>query len=362
MFPFFTEKTERARKQAREFGQWLKPRDSLIEDNQEIGAEVLARLWEEGFYGYLVPKELGGQGGSILELTLILEELAPISSSVSLSILIEALAILAISQDSLPERSAQRLVRVINQRRLLAFAISEPMEREFSTRAQECEDGYKIYGQKIYVNQAEEADWVIVLAETTPGASLFLVEKGSAGMMVSDNFTRSSAQGLSWAKIIFEGVKIGSEQMLGEPGRAERICESALSKSASLVSGMALGLIKAGLNKGNSTPAQAMLKNVLGLERFFAESQIGLIAGEALCYQSGFALDRAFPEAESQALASKIFTTELAYRFLSRLSELVGSQGVDYMIEWKKWLEFAGLLRSLLGSNSFLLENLYKKK
>jgi|GEM_PF-2006024 len=362
MFPFFTEKTERTKKQAQELGQWLKPKDPLIEENQEISPEVLARLWEEGYYGYLVPKELGGKGGGILELTLILEELAPISSSVSLSILIEALAILAISQDSLPERTAQRLARVVNQRRLLAFAISEPMEREFSTRVEESEDGYKIYGQKVYVNQAREADWVIVLAETRLGASLFLVEKGTAGMMVRDNFQRSSAQGLSWAKIMFEGVKIGSEQMLGETGEAEKICERALSKTATLVSGMALGLIKAGLGKGNSVPGRAMLKDALGIERFFAEIKLGLTAGEALCYQSGFALDRGFAQAEFQALASKIFNTELAYRFLSRLSELAGSQGVDYMIEWKRWLELAGLLRSLLGSNSFLLENLYKGK
>jgi len=356
---FYTEKAEKARVKAREFRDWLKSRSAESREGRGISEEVLAALWERGYYGYLVPQEQGGAGGSIFELCLILEELSKASSSVSLSLLVQGLGILLLMQDGDAERRESRLARLINERRLLAFALSEPSFRKFETRAEKSGDGFKLSGRKVYVNQAEEADWVLVMAESGAGLGIFLVEKGAGGMMVSRYFPRAVARELSWAEMVFEQVKVPGGSLVGELGAGEGVCEAALSRTGVLVAGMALGIIDAEMQTLKQNHGLFPAGKISGLDKLLAETKVELEAGRALCCQAAYELDKNLAGSLRLSLASKIFNTELARRFLSALAEMAGAYGLASDQELKQRLEFASLLGSLLGSNSLLLENFF---
>ncbi len=357
MIPFYTEKADRARKQAKEFGEWLEPRDRAIESNQEISAEVLAALWEKGYYSYLIPKEFGGQGGNLLELALILEELAPRSGSVSLSILIQALGIILLSQDREAGRKAGRLAQVVNERKLLAFALSEQGKESAETRAVESEGGYCLKGRKVYVNQGREADWILVLAKTKAGSGIWLTRKGDAGILIAKELLRPTAAGLSWVEVLFNEVRTDAENLVVEPEAGQKITELALARAGVLVAAMALGLIEAGMNSLGKDGLRFFIQTP-GWERLWGEARVEAEAGRALCYQAGFSLDKEFPGAERMAVAGKIFLTELAPKLFSRLLELSGPEGIRSDLKLHRWFEFSIMLRALLGSNAFLMENL----
>jgi len=358
--PFYTERADRAKTSARSLGLELEKRAPAINDRREILPEILAQLWELGYYGYLIPKDLGGAGGSVFELVLMLEEIAPRCSSVAISLLIESLAISVLSQDISAERRSKRLARIINERKLLAFALSEPSTRKFETRAEFGDGVYKLTGRKVYVNQAREADWVLVVADSEQGLGVFLVEKGSAGMMTGRDFPRLSARGLSWSEVILEGVKVSPENIIGEPGQGEIYCERALSRTAPLVAAMALGLMDAGLADIAEEEGPARLGGLTGVDQARTGALIELEAGRALCYQTAYGIDKGLEGSECLALAGKIFATEAAFRFLARLSAMAGPAGVAAQGALKEWLELAALLRSLLGANSVLLEGLFE--
>jgi len=361
MTPFISEKAARVQKQASEFGAWLQTRDQEINDRKEIPPEVLARLWEGGYYGYLIPRELGGSGGNLFEMALVLEELSPASSSVALSLLIQSLGTLLISEEQSGAAKSKRLSRIVNERRLLAFALSEPSGQKFETKAEKTPAGYKIRGRKVFVNQAREADWVLVMSESDQGLGIFCVEKGAAGMMVSHDFPRAAARGLSWVEVVLDGVGVSAQSLIGEPGAGERICESALSRTAPLIGAMALGLVQVQLEGLKKEGGYLQPGKIAGLERMLAETVVDLEAGRALCYQCSYGLGKDFSGQGLAAIAGKVFASELAYRFFSRLSEMAGAEGVVLDQEIKKRLEFAGLMRTLLGSNTFLLESLIEK-
>jgi len=355
MNPFYNGRAATARKKAQELGGRLTIRDREINERHEIMPELLAQLWEEGYYCYLIPKELGGEGGSIFEAALILEELAPKSSSVSLSLLIQSLGVLLISEDSDGDRKERRLSRVANERKFLAFALSESLDQETETRAESEQGGYRLKGRKVYVNQGREADWVLAMADTEKGLSIFLVEKGSAGMSATRDFPRAAAPGLSWAEIIFDQVTVPKDGLVGEPGAGERICQNVFCKTAPLVSAMALGLTQAAIKGIGPDSGCLQVRQSSDLEYLVARAGVELAAGRALCYESAYGIDKAMPDADRLAIAAKIFATEQAFKFLSRLSERAGAQGVALDQELKANLEFVGLMRSLLASNSFLL-------
>jgi alkylation response protein AidB-like acyl-CoA dehydrogenase len=290
-------------------------------------------------------------------MALIMEELSPADSSVALSVLIQCLGTLLVHEDQSTERRTKRLSRIINERRLLAFALSEARSQKFETKAEKTPSGYKVMGRKVFVNQAREADWVLVVAESNQGLGIFCVEKGAAGMMADKDFPRAAARGLSWAEIIFDEVAVGHDSLVGEPGAGESICEAGLSKTSPLVAAMSIGLVRtqmASLRKDRVVPA---LEKISGLGRMLAETGVELEAGRALCHECSYGLDKGLPIAGRVALASKIFASEMAYKFFSRLSEMAGAEGVVLDQEIKERLEFAGLMRTLLGSNTFLLES-----
>jgi alkylation response protein AidB-like acyl-CoA dehydrogenase len=359
MIPFYTEKAEKARVKARELGEWLKSRPVESSARHGLSEDILAALWERGYYGYLVPEEQGGSGGGLYEACLILEEFSPVSSSVSLSLLVQYLGVLLFLQDTDPERRCHRLGRLINERRVLAFALSEPFFGKSETHAERSEDGFKLSGRKVYVNQAEEADWILVMAESGSGPGIFLVEKGTAGMMVSRNFPRAAARELSWTEIRFEQVKVPADSLVGELGAGEELCETALSRTGVLVAASALGLIEAEMQALEQNPGRVPSGRIWGLEKLCATAGVELEAGRALCFQAAYGLDKNLAGCLRLSLASKIFNTELARRFLYALAEMAGSEGVALDQELKQRLEFACLLGSLLGSNSFLLENFF---
>lgn len=355
--PFYTRRAERVRKSAIKFGEWLSGKDLQIEDAGEIPPDVLAELWERGYYTYLVPVEYGGEGGNLFELSLILEALSPKSSSVSLSILIQALCIILLGLENNESKKKKRFLEMVNERRLLAFAISDAYDQDFESYADEVEGGYQISGRKAYVNQAMEADWLLVLLKFKKKLGILLTKKGTEGIIFIKEISRKTARGLSFGEVLFNNARASAENLIGKPGEGEILAEKALCRSAVLVCAMALGLIEEGmkiLKKGGFR----LLVRASERESISRRMAVEVDAGRALCYQAGYCLDHNLPGGERMAIASKIFLTELCYSFYSKILELAGPDAIRVDFPLSRFFEYAIMLRALLGANSFLMENL----
>ena len=352
--PFITEKAKKLQKEAVLVGnKLLKHKDSFTKSG-ELPAGLLEILWEEGFYYGLIPRQLGGRGWGLLDLAIVLEELAPIHFSCALSLLIQSLGIILLKKDPDTTRSQNRLMRVANERKLLSFALSEDSEPGAETRAEKDEEGWRIAGRKVYVNQAREADWIITLARTGESLSLILLEKGRAGLFLGRDFARSTAQELSWTEIIFEQVPAQEQDLIGSLGQGEELCESALAQAGVLVSAMATGLLKRALSECEK---KELGRGILGWERIQAEVKLNLESARTFYYTSAYGLDKGISGYEKKSLACKIFTTELVIRAMLELSVADGMGAVDQDNVFAGLFHSALLVRSLLGANSFLLEN-----
>ena len=352
--PFITERARKLQEQASFVGKKLAEYKKASAQTKELSPKLLEILWEEGFYSGLIPRQLGGREWGLLEMALVLEELAPVYFSYALSLLVQSLGIILLRSDSEQARGQARLEKVVNERKLLAFALSEDSQPGLETRAEVDEAGWRIVGQKVYVNQAREADWIITLAKTEQGLSLFLLEKGRAGLILGKDFSRSSAQELSWCEVIFNQVPALEDDLIGMPGDGEEICESALAQSGVLVSAMALGILKRALLECEK---KELTYQILGWERVQAKIKLNLESAQAFCYSSAYGLDKGLSGYEKKSLACKIFTTELVVRALLELSEADGLGAIDQDKVFSELFHSALLLRSLLGANSFLLEN-----
>ncbi len=154
-----------------------------------------ARFAELGWLAATLPEDFGGLGGGAAEAMVLMEGLGrglavePIVPSILLG---GGLIALGGSTD----HKAELLPALAEGRLLLAFAYAEPASRfdlhDVTVSARRDGDGVVIDGAKCVVMAGGSADKVIVSARTsgerrdTGGISLFVVDRGAAGLSVRD--------------------------------------------------------------------------------------------------------------------------------------------------------------------------------
>lgn len=111
---------------------------------------------------------------------------------------------------------------------ILAIAMTEPDTgsdlARMRTRAERCEGGWVLTGNKTYISNGINADLVIVAARTSadnPRAmGLFVVERGMPGFTRGRQLVKLGMDAQDTAELSFDQVFVPDENLLGEPERA----------------------------------------------------------------------------------------------------------------------------------------------
>ncbi|RNL84636.1 acyl-CoA dehydrogenase [Halostreptopolyspora alba] len=116
-----------------------------------------------------------------------------------------------------------------------------------STRAERVPGGYRLTGQKIWTTLADVAQWGICLARTDPeaegkhdGITYFVVDMSSPGVEVRP--LRELTGDTMFNEVFFDGVFVGDDCVIGEPGTGWRVARDTLSNErVALSSGSGVG-------------------------------------------------------------------------------------------------------------------------
>jgi alkylation response protein AidB-like acyl-CoA dehydrogenase len=142
--------------------------NELDPQHGDIPSHLVATMADMGLFGILVPQKYGGLGLGLVEYCMVTEELARAWMSVA-SIIARGNGLIA--GFSAAQREAI-LPRVARGEYLGAFALSEPDAgsdiASIRTRAERDGDEWVITGQKMWCTFADQADYLVVVARTTP--------------------------------------------------------------------------------------------------------------------------------------------------------------------------------------------------
>ena len=196
------------------------------------------KLWKQyaelGLLALPFDEKYGGIGGTAVDTMIVLEAfgralvLEPYLATV---VLCGALLRLGGGE----EQRAALLPKIASGDMLLAFAHSEPQARydlaDVVTIARKDGDGYVLGGAKTLVLHGDSAHKLIVSARTAgeqrdqAGISLFLVDAGAGGISRRGYAT---IDGQRAAEVILTDVRIGSDALVGEAGKALPRIEAAI--------------------------------------------------------------------------------------------------------------------------------------
>src|SRR6266536_4334649 len=217
------------------------------------GAFVRA-LTEAGYLGALIPREYGGQGLSLVEASIIMEEInrsggnaGPYHAQVYTMGTLLRHGSQAQKQFYLPKIASGEL-------RLQALGVTEPEAgpdtTSITTTALRQGNRYIVNGRKIYISRVRHSDLMILLARTTPldqarkkseGLSVFLVDLHAAlghGLTVKpirimiNNETN---------ELLFEHVEVPAENLIGEEGLGFRYILDGMNAERILIAAECIG-------------------------------------------------------------------------------------------------------------------------
>jgi len=329
----------------------IAPRAAEIDESHEFPWDVVELFREHGIFGLLFDEEWGGTGtGALLSLVAI-EEVSKVCATSGLILAVQELGSLALKLAGTEEQKARFLPSLASGETLAAYALTEAGSGSDSaamrTTARRDGDAYVLDGSKRFITNAGVAGVYTVFAKTDPGAghsgiSAFVVEAGTPGFEVARLEPKMGIAGSTTGELLFEGVRVPAENLLGEEGEGFRIAMRVLDRSRPGVAAQGLGIAQGATDyaleyaKSRETMGKPIAEHQLVAAKL-ADMETRSEAARGLLYRFGRMVDEGAPDAEltKASAMAKLFCTDTAMDVTTEAVQVLGGYGYirEYPVE-----------------------------
>jgi len=259
-----TEEQRDIQKAAREFiaGEYDKEKILEWEQTHTFPFEIWKKAAKLGFIGIHFPEEYGGQGYGIMENILIVEEFCRKDSGVGIAVTLADFSSEVILRFGTHEQKKKYLPKLTKGEAVASIAVTEPNHgsdiRFLDTRAIKKGDEYILQGSKIFITNADIADFYTVFAQTDPdagpyrGISGFIVERETEGVTAWEIGDKIGIKTTSSCSIEFKEVRIPKENLLGKENHGFIYIMEALNEGRIEIASQAIGLARGAFDRALS--------------------------------------------------------------------------------------------------------------
>ena len=330
----------------------IAPLVRIMDEAQQMDAELVREMFELGMMGIVVPEEFGGAGGSFFDAVVAVEAISAVDPSVGVLVDVQnTLCANAIARWANEEQKRRYLPRLAADT-VGAYALSEAKSGSdafaLETRAVRLDGGFVLNGQKLWITNAKEAGLFIVFATIDPaagykGVTAFLVEKGTAGFEVGRKEDKLGIRASSTCELIFRDCVVPADQMLGEAGKGYRIAIETLNEGRIGIGAQLVGLADGAWGHAARWAKQRKqfgkpLAEFQAMQFQLAEMATEVEAARLMVYNAARLRDRTRDggaEFAKEAAMAKYFASQVAERVASLAVEVFGGSGFvkDYPVE-----------------------------
>jgi alkylation response protein AidB-like acyl-CoA dehydrogenase len=318
----------------------ITPHAAAWDRAEQVDLSIVKKLADLGIFGITIPEEHGGSGGDHTTYCLVLEELGKGDSSVR-GIVSVSLGLVAksINGYGTAEQKAAWLPRLCGGDALGCFALTEPDTGSdagaLATRATRVDGGWRLDGSKMFITNGTWAQVALVFARTgepgPKGVSAFLVPMDSAGLRVEEIHGKLGLRGQATAALTFEGVVVGEDALLGEPGQGFKIAMSALAKGRMSLAAGCVGIIQGCLDSAVDYAGQRVqfgrpIASFQLVQQLIADISVEADAARLLTWRVADLIDRGLPFATESSTA-KLYASEAAVRAANNALQVFGGYG-----------------------------------
>ena len=310
-------------------------------------------LVEDGWLGISMPTAYGGSGLGITEAALMMQAIAESGAGMTgaSSVHIPVFSVQPITLFGTEEQKQRMLPNVIAGRDRVCFAVTEANAglntTELKTRADRCEGGYTVNGDKIWISTAQVSNKMLLLARTTP---LDQVKKKTDGLsLFYTNLDRSKIEvrlihkmgrhAVDSNMLFIQDLFVPEADRIGPEGSGFKMLLHGLNPERVLVAAEAVGIGRAAIQRAARYARERIVFNRpigmnQGIQHPLAKCWAQLEAANLMVMKAATLFDRGL-ECGVEANAGKYLAGEFAFEACHTAMLTLGGMGYaqEYHVE-----------------------------
>jgi alkylation response protein AidB-like acyl-CoA dehydrogenase len=334
---------------ARDFAEKeLRPLVMKYDESQEFPFEIAAKLAELGFLGATFPEEYNGAGLSVLDFTILVEEISKVDPSVGLSICAHnGLCTSHIFNFGSEEQKKKYLPDLCSGKKLGGWGLTESSSGSdaggMKTTAVKEGNDWLMNGGKTFITHGTVGATFVVLAVTDKskhhGVSAFILEKGMPGFSVGKKENKLGMRASDTASLSFDSVRVPGENLIGKEGdgfkQALQVLDGGRIGIAALSVGLAQGALDASVKYAKDRHQFGKpLSDFQAIQFKLADMAMEIEAARLLTRKAAF-LKMQGENYTLEAAQAKYFASEVATRAANEAVQIHGGYGFikEYPVE-----------------------------
>jgi alkylation response protein AidB-like acyl-CoA dehydrogenase len=303
--------------------------------------ELYQACAEAGLIGLPFPEEFGGAGGSLLDMTIVAEEIARVSADLVMAYTGNIFCGLNLLRKASEEQKRYWLPKLIKGEIKISISMSEPDAGSDigAMRTAAVRDGnqWVINGQKIWASMAGAENNVISLyVKTDPnahyrqGLSLFLVDNDAAGLTLR-KLDMLGRRATGTYELIFDNVRVPPDRLVGGENKGWDVVMSGLQveRAASCAGnvGAAQGVVDLALQyaKDRKQFGRPIGTNQ-AMAHMLADMQTEVEAARTLMWRAAWLVSTG-QDALREITMAKLFTSEVYVKIANQGMQVLGGFG-----------------------------------
>jgi acyl-CoA dehydrogenase len=354
------------------------PRETEVEQHDEVPADLVQIMRDGGFFGWSIPETYGGAGLTTEELALAAFELSQCAvafrARVGTNTGIGAEGIVA---DGTEEQKRRYLPRLATGEWTSCLAVTEPEAgseaSNVQTVARRDGDFYVLDGEKRYITNAPIADVFTITARTeagtsgAKGVSAFIVERGAPGLTTGKPYRKMGQAGSPVGSVFLDGCRVPAANIVGGvEGAGFKTVMKALNKQrihlAALSTGPAIRMLDLAMDHAKERVqfGQPIADHQL-VQALIADCQTEIYAARSMILETARKRDRG-DDVTLEASMCKYFATEMCGRVADRCVQIFG--GAGYVADYssiERWYRDVRLFRLYEGTSQIHQLNIARR-
>jgi acyl-CoA dehydrogenase len=327
---------------------------SRCDDEHRFPQEAYDDLAAGGWLGLAVPEEYGGGGQGLLELAVANETLCASGGTAGSFFYITTPGFggMTIARHGTDEQKQRILPGLATGQVQFCLALTEPDAGSnalaISTSARRDGDEFVVKGQKIWISNVENADWMVVVARTIPaaeaqprtaGITLFLVDVKQAladGTLTFQPIPKLGSRILASSQVYLDDVRVPAGDVLGQVDAGFAVLWDVLNPERVLAAAGGVGAAEAALDVACAyardrvvfgRPIGANQAIQFPLAQIKAKTELGRL----MTYKAAWLFDRHEP-CGNEANIAKLTGAQVAWEAADRAFQTLG--GMAYSKEY----------------------------
>lgn len=326
----------------------FKPKAAIWDEEERFPWENIKMLAETGLLGLSIPEEYGGSGSGIMDVVLVLENIARVClSTAGVMALHSGACSRSISHYGSDDLKRKYLPSMATGKILAAYAQTEPNAGSdvgnILTKAEVKGEGYVINGRKAFISNSYEANIFVTIVRFGSGKGLgelgcVVVENETPGLSLGKKEHKLGFRGTSLSDVIFEDCFVPEENVLLRKGgyvnmlktfNAERCGNAALSL------GIAQGALEEAIRYAKERiQFGRAISEFQGIQWMLAEMAIKVEAARLLIYRAAANAEEGLPS-RLEASIAKAYANEISFDVANMAMTIHGGYGYlkEYPVE-----------------------------